>query len=177
MTDIKEICWTRCCLLGDWSTWAYRWQELSRYLVKMTCIRVVLLALVVSNVGAFLNSRHFNPTLVSRSVLSRSNIQVAVQHSSPVVTELAATTVNLSEIGNDIVILPSETGRLREWLFSLANVNSNVIHGVRTSLIEYLRLPFLIWVGIVKIVMKFGGSSLATPERVTYVARYVNSWI
>jgi hypothetical protein len=25
--------------------------------------------------------------------------------------------------------------------------------------------------GIVKIVMKFGGSSLATPERVTYVAR------
>ena len=110
----------------------------------MTCIRVVLLALVVSNVGAFLNSRHFNPTLVSRSVLSRSNIQVAVQHSSPVVTELAATTVNLSEIGNDIVILPSETGRLREWLFSLANVNSNVIHGVRTSLIEYLRLPFLI---------------------------------
>ena len=104
----------------------------------MTCIRVVLLALVVSNVGAFLNSRHFNPTLVSRSVLSRSNIQVDVQHSNPVVTELAATTVNLSEIGNDIVILPSETGRLREWLFSLANVNSNVIRGVRTSLIEYL---------------------------------------
>ena len=104
----------------------------------MTCIRVVLLALVASNVGAFLTSRHFNPTLVSRSVLSRSNIQVAVQHSSPVVTELAATTVNLSEIGNDIVILPSETGRLREWLFSLAKVNSNVIRGVRTSLIEYL---------------------------------------
>lgn len=109
----------------------------------MTCIRVVLLALVVSNVGAFLNSRHFNPTLVSKSIQSRSNTQVLVLQSNPVVTELAATTVNLSEIGNDIVILPSETGRLREWLFSLANVNYDVMHGVRTSLIDYLRLPLL----------------------------------
>ena len=77
----------------------------------MTCIRVVLLALVVSNVGAFLNSRHFNPTLVSRSVLSKANIQHVVPSSNAVATDLAATTVNLSEIGNDIVILPSETGR------------------------------------------------------------------
>jgi hypothetical protein len=80
--------------------------------VRMAFIRSVLLALVVSNVGAFLNSRHFNPTLVSRNVLSKVNIQHVVPSSNVVATELAATTVNLSEIGNDIVILPSESGRM-----------------------------------------------------------------
>jgi hypothetical protein len=77
----------------------------------MVFIRSVLLALVVSNVGAFLNNRHFNPTLVSRSVLSKVNIQHVAPSSNAIATELAATTVNLSEIGNDIVILPSESGR------------------------------------------------------------------
>ena len=79
----------------------------------MACIRLVLLTLVAANVSAFLNSRHFNPNVLSRSVLSKA-VQPTVPNSNMVATELAATTVNLSEIGNDIVILPSETGRQRE---------------------------------------------------------------
>ena len=54
--------------------------------------------------------------------------------------QMASTSVNLSEVGNDIVILPSEAG-------------------------------------IVKIIMKFGGSSLATPERVTYVAKLIKKHV
>ena len=54
--------------------------------------------------------------------------------------KMISTSVNLAEIGNDIVILPSQDG-------------------------------------IVKIVMKFGGSSLATPERVTYVARLIKKHV
>ena len=69
----------------------------------------VFLALAVSDVNALLNGKHFKPTLITRSSTNAiSSHRISVQNRIP--THLSASTVKLSEVGNDIVILPSETG-------------------------------------------------------------------
>lgn len=74
----------------------------------MAPIFTIILALVVSNVGAFMNGKQ---------LIGRSNIRPtsAVVRSQRVQVQsrikMTATAVNLSEVGNDIVILPSEAGK------------------------------------------------------------------
>lgn len=69
----------------------------------------IFLALAVSDVNGLLNGKHFKPTLITRSSNSAiSSQRILVQNRIP--THLSASTIKLSEVGNDIVILPSETG-------------------------------------------------------------------
>jgi hypothetical protein len=78
---------------------------------NMAPIFTVILALVVSNVGAFMNGKQFvgRSNIRPTSAIVRSQ-RVQVQ-SRIVATTMTATAVNLSEVGNDIVILPSESGK------------------------------------------------------------------
>jgi hypothetical protein len=77
----------------------------------MAPIFAVVFALVVCNVGAFMNGKQFvgRSNIRPTSAVVRSQ-RVQVQ-SRIVATKMTATAVNLSEVGNDIVILPSEEGK------------------------------------------------------------------
>ena len=99
----------------------------------------VFLALLVCCAGAFLNGVNTRSYLSLGRSVKLENCQRSL-FQNRLSLKMTSTAVNLSEVGNDIVILPSESG-------------------------------------IVKIVMKFGGSSLATPERVTYVAKLIKKHV
>jgi hypothetical protein len=112
------------------------------YSSKMALFHCMVVAIVICIKGssAFLQlNGHSRQALQLRhsNIINHYGAATSIKRES---LRMTATAVNLSEVGNDIVILPSETG-------------------------------------IVKIVMKFGGSSLATPERVTYVARLIKKHV
>lgn len=77
----------------------------------MARIIAVVLALALSNVGAFMNGKQFSVRSNIRPTSDVINSHRLLVQSRLVATEMTATTVNLSEVGDDIVILPSETGR------------------------------------------------------------------
>jgi aspartate kinase len=104
---------------------------------------VIAIVICITGSSAFLQlNGHSRQLLKFRqsNIVNHNGGATPIKRESLKMTATTAPAVNLSEVGNDIVILPSETG-------------------------------------IVKIVMKFGGSSLATPERVTYVARLIKKHV
>lgn len=112
-----------CLIGGSWEScfivyWVVAWFWFSGWdlcilsykLATMALFCGVLLALAVSDVGAFTNGRSTSGLLSfgrTNNLISSQRIMV---QNRIVPLKMTATSVNLADVGNDIVILPSDAG-------------------------------------------------------------------